>query len=62
MFLVDELLFESSSFVILLLKPGLFLDDELFLSLLEIFLVLGLFLVDEFFAQSMSFRVLALLD
>jgi len=61
-FLVDELLFESSSFVILLLKPGLFLDNELFLSLLEIFLVLYLFLVDEFFAQSMSFRVLALLD
>lgn len=46
----------------LLFKPCLLLDNDLFLPLLKVFLVLNLFLVSKFFSKSMCLSVLALLD
>ena len=58
---VDELLLKSSLFVSLLLQPRLLLLNQLFLSFLEVLLVLDLLLDSKFFAQGMGLGVFALL-
>ena len=46
----------------LFLQPGLFLDNELLLALLQVLLVLNLLLPHELLAQGMRLCVLPLLD
>ena len=46
----------------LLFEPGLLLDDEFFLPLVEVLLAFDLFLLGELFAEGMSLGVLALFD
>ena len=60
--LVDELFLEGLALVHLFLQPGLFLDNELLLALLQVLLVLNLLLPHELLAQGMRLCVLALLN
>lgn len=59
--LVEQLLLESFALRVLLLQPGLLLNDELLLSLLHVLLELHLLLAAELFAKAVRLRVFALL-